>query len=142
MRDQRSSRHIELERRQGLIAPYGGRLVQSYRAGPEGQALLRQLELKPRLDISEREFLELELLGSGAYSPLSGFMDRETYHSVRDRQCLPSELPWGWPVTLAVTDEAAASIKPGDEVGLYFRDLPVGAIEVGELYQWGSLRRV
>ena len=136
MRDQRSSRHFELERRQGLIAPYGGRLVQSYRAGPEGQVLLRQLELKPHLDISEREFLELELLGSGAYSPLNGFMDRETYHTVRDRQCLPSELPWGWPVTLAVSDEEAASIKPGDEVGLYFRDLPVGAIEVSELYQW------
>ena len=136
MRDQRSSRHFELERRQGLIAPYGGRLVQSYRAGPEGQVLLRQLELKPHLDISEREFLELELLGSGAYSPLNGFMDRETYHTVRDRQCLPSELPWGWPVALAVSDEEAASIKPGDEVGLYFRDLPVGAIEVSELYQW------
>lgn len=136
MRDQRSSRHFDIERRRGLIAPYGGRLVQSFCAGPEGQSLLRQLEMKPHLDLTEREFLDLELLGSGAYSPLNGFMDRETYNSVRERQCLPSELPWGWPVTLAVTDDEAASIKPGDEVGLYFRDLPVGVIEVSELFQW------
>ncbi|MEE8482739.1 MAG: hypothetical protein V3S12_05245, partial [Acidiferrobacterales bacterium] len=118
MRNQRSTRHFDIERRRGLIAPYGGHLVQSFSSGPQGQALLRQLELKPRLNLTEREFLDLELLGSGAYSPLSGFMDRETYNAVRERRCLPSQLPWGWPVTLAVTDEEAAGIKPGDEVGL------------------------
>jgi adenylyl-sulfate kinase len=63
-------------------------------------------------------------------------MNRETCHSVRERACLPSGLPWGWPVTLAVTDEQAAIIGAGDEVGLYYRDLPVGVIEVSELYQW------
>jgi len=136
MRNQKSTRHINVERRRGLIPPYGGRLVQSFCAGPEGQTLLQQLEMKPRLDLSEREYLDLELLGSGGYSPLNGFMDRETYNSVRERQCLPSGLPWGWPVTLAVTDEVATSIGSGDEIGLYFRDLPVGTIEVGELYQW------
>ncbi len=125
-----------IDRRQELIAPYGGRLVQSFSAGPEGQALLMQLQMKPRLDLSEREFLDLEMLGSGAYSPLNGFMDRETYYSVRENQSLRSGLPWGWPVTLSVTDERASEIRVGDEVGLYFRDLPVGVIEVSDIFQW------
>jgi len=136
MRHETGSQYSAIERGQRLIAPYGGHLAQSFRAGSEGQALLRQLESKPRLDLSEREFLDLEMLASGAYSPLDGFMDRETYLSVRDHQNLPSGLPWGWPVTLSVTDEQASRLNPGDELGLYFCDLPVGLIEVGEIFQW------
>jgi sulfate adenylyltransferase len=136
MRHETSLRHPDIERGQRLIAPYGGRLVQSFRTGPEGQALLRQLEPKPRLDLTEREFLDLEMLASGAFSPLDGFMDRETYFSVREHQSLPSGLPWGWPVTLSVTDELASELNPGDELGLYFCDLPVGLIEVDEIFQW------
>ncbi len=136
MRHDASSRSPAIKRGQRLIAPYGDHLVQSFRTGPESQALLRQLEGKPRLDLSEREFLDLEMLASGAYSPLDGFMDRETYLSVRDYQSLPSGLPWGWPVTLSVTDELASELNPGDELGLYFCDLPVGLIEVGEIFQW------
>lgn len=136
MRYDASSPQPAIDRRQELITPYGGRLVQSFRAGPEGQALLRELECKSRLDLSEREFLDLEMLGSGAYSPLSGFMDRVTYISVRDNKNLPSGLSWGWPVTLSVTDKRASEIKAGDEVGLYFCDLPVGVIEVSDIFQW------
>lgn len=136
MRHETSSPQPATERGQDLIAPYGDRLVQSFKAGPEGQALLRQLESKPRLDLSEREFLDLEMLASGAYSPLNGFMDRETYLSVREYKSLPSGLPWGWPVTLSVKDELASNLKTGDEVGLYFCDLPVGLIEVGEIFLW------
>lgn len=136
MKKELSAQYVELERSRVLITPYGGALVQAFSAGPEGQALLRQLELKPRLDLSEREYLDLEMLGSGVYSPLGGFMDRETYFSVRESKSLPSGLAWGWPVTLAVTDAQASGIKPGDEVGLYFRDLPVGQIEVSDLFHW------
>ena len=136
MRYDASSPPSAIERRRGLIAPYGGRLVQSFSAGPEGQALLRQLECRPRLDLSEREFLDLEMLGNGAYSPLNGFMDRETYFSVRENQSLLSGLPWGWPVTLSVTDGRASEIRVGDEVGLYFHDLPVGVVEISDIFQW------
>lgn len=136
MRHKTSSQDPAIEQGQKLIAPYGDRLVQSFLAGPEGQALLRQLESKPRLDLSEREFLDLEMLAGGAYSPLDGFMDRETYLSVREYKSLPSGLPWGWPVTLSVNDELASKLKTDDEVGLYFCDLPVGLIEVGEIFQW------
>lgn len=136
MRIDTSVQHPDFEQSHRLISPYGGNLIQSFSAGPEGQALLMRLETKPRIALSEREFLDLEMLASGVFSPLTGFMDRVTYLSVRENRILPSGLPWGWPVTLAVTDDLAGDLKDGDEAGLYFHDLPVGIITISDLYQW------
>ena len=41
MNNDLSEQYVELERSRVLISPYGGKLVQAFSAGPEGQALLR-----------------------------------------------------------------------------------------------------
>lgn len=124
----------------GLLEPYGGSLVQGYSAGAAGHQLLHRLANLPRLDISEREFFDLELLASGAYSPLDGFMDRETYTSVRDHARLPSGMPWGWPVTLAITEEQAGRLSGVGELALYYLDLPVALLEVSDSFHWDALQ--
>jgi adenylyl-sulfate kinase len=126
----------EIQDQHRLSLPYGGVLVQNFAVGAGGQELLRRIALLPRIAISEREFFDLELIGSGAFSPLTGFMDRETYYAVRDQMTLPSGLPWGWPVTLAIDEAQADRIEAGTEVGLYFRDLPIALMEVSDVYQW------
>ena len=127
-----------IERQEVLVEPYGGALVQAYCAGPEGQNLLRRINSLPRLDLTEREFLDLELLGSGAFSPLDGFMNRETYIAVRDHNRLPSGLAWGWPVTLAVSEEQLQRFSTGCEVALFYRDLPIAMMEVSDIYYWDA----
>ncbi|EQD30447.1 sulfate adenylyltransferase, partial [mine drainage metagenome] len=55
----------------------------------------------------------------GAYSPLEGFMDAETVESVGATGRLPNGLPWSIPIHFPVpADPAAASVRPGDDVGL------------------------
>lgn len=120
----------------GLTPPYGGLLVQRYYMGAEGQALLQRIKTMPRLDISENEYLDLELLGNGGFSPLEGFMDHKTYISVLENGCLLTGLPWVWPVTLAVNDDEYELISNCEEVGLYYKSMPVGVIELNGIYLW------
>jgi sulfate adenylyltransferase len=79
-----------------LIAPHGGELVE--RAG-ERPADLESLEAVP---LTSRELSDLDMLASGALSPLDGFMGREDYESVVESMRLASGLPWALPVCLAV----------------------------------------
>ena len=71
-----------------LIAPYGGTLVNLI--DPEKSAALKQEALSlPSLDLDWRQQCELEMLMTGAYSPLAGFMTRVQCERVEaDRQGL------------------------------------------------------
>ncbi len=57
-------------------------------------------------------------LGSGAYSPLAGFMGRADYAAVLDDMRLTSGLIWPIPITLPVTVDEWASLRGTDAVAL------------------------
>jgi hypothetical protein len=80
-----------------LIEPHGGRLVHR-EATP---ADLNNLEHLPRLLISEKELMDCEQFGYGTYSPLIGFMTRETLESVLDLYHLPGGEVWTLPTCSA-----------------------------------------
>ncbi|GAA3126378.1 hypothetical protein GCM10010466_16570 [Planomonospora alba] len=69
-----------------------------------------------------RELADLELLLSGAYHPLTGFMGPADAHAVAEHGTLADGTPWPAPVTLALPGDHPAA--PGDRVTL--RD-PEGA---------------
>jgi sulfate adenylyltransferase len=100
-----------------LIAPYGGTLVNLI--DPEKAAALKQEALSlPSLDLDWRQQCELEMLMSGAYSPLTGFMTRAQCERVEADRQLDDGTFWPLPVTLASTQKAAADLKSGDRVAL------------------------
>jgi sulfate adenylyltransferase len=108
-----------------LIKPHGGTLVD--RTGPPPDDLDR-LE---RLTLTSRELSDLDMLASGALSPLEGFMDRENYERVVEEMRLADGLPWALPVCLAV-DEAPA----GDRVALTDANgRALAVLEVEEVYE-------
>ncbi|NUR82968.1 MAG: adenylyl-sulfate kinase, partial [Nonomuraea sp.] len=49
-----------------------------------------------------RELADLELLLSGAYQPLTGFLGHDDLHSVRENGTLRDGTPWPAPVTLHI----------------------------------------
>ncbi|MFG1752865.1 adenylyl-sulfate kinase [Streptosporangium sandarakinum] len=69
-----------------------------------------------------RELADLELLLSGAFHPLTGFMGPADAHAVAGHGTLADGTPWPAPVTLALPEDHPAA--PGDRVTL--RD-PEGA---------------
>jgi sulfate adenylyltransferase len=114
----------------GLISPHGGEL--SPRAG-ERPADLESLEV---VTLTSRELSDLDMLASGALSPLRGFMGKDDYESVVESMRLSDGLPWALPVCLAVPQAPAGDrVALADESG---RALAV--LDVEEVYAYDRER--
>lgn len=100
------------------IAPHGGHLVNRWLRGDERQAAIERAAGLVRVRLDSREAADLEMIGDGALSPLTGFMNRDDYTAVVQQMRLSSGLIWALPVTLAVTLEQAGAVHPDDEIGL------------------------
>jgi sulfate adenylyltransferase len=100
------------------IAPHGGELVD--RMAPEGQrAELRQrAETLNRVTLGPRSLSDLEMISTGVFSPLTGFMVREDYDSVVETMHLSNGLVWSLPITLSVSEEEAGGISVGEDIAL------------------------
>lgn len=122
-----------------LIAPYGGTLVNLIDPA-RGDALKQEAFGLPSLDLDWRERCTLELLMSGAYSPLTGFMTRAQCERVETAQQLDDGTFWPLPVTLAVRQKSAGELKPGDRVAL--RDgegYMLAVLTVSDVWQDGAV---
>jgi sulfate adenylyltransferase len=109
-----------------LIAPHGGELVDRTGERPDGVEALETLTLTPR------ELSDLDMLASGALSPLDGFLGQDDYESVLETMRLASGLPWALPVCLAV-EEAPT----GDRVALSDHSGRIyGVLEVTSAYAY------
>jgi sulfate adenylyltransferase len=67
----------------------------------------------PSWDLSPRQVCDLELLMSGGFSPLRGFMTRADYEGVCHNMRLGDGTLWPMPITLDVTGDFAAKLRPG-----------------------------
>jgi len=56
---------------------------------------------------------DLELLMSGGFSPLTGFMNQGEYESVCHKMRLGSGVLWPMPITLDVKEEFAHTLQAG-----------------------------
>ncbi len=96
-----------------LIAPHGGELVDLL-AQPETVNQLKSHSREwPSWDLTARQLCDLELLLSGGFSPLRGFMNRADYENVCSNMKLASGVLWPMPITLDVSEDLAKKLKPG-----------------------------
>jgi sulfate adenylyltransferase len=96
-----------------LIAPHGGELVNLVVDPDKSQELKSQSREWPSWDLTARQLCDLELLMSGGFSPLRGFMNRADYEGVCQNMKLSSGLIWPMPITLDVTEDFAKKLTAG-----------------------------
>ncbi|MBA3671231.1 MAG: sulfate adenylyltransferase [Gemmatimonadaceae bacterium] len=96
-----------------LIAPHGGTLVDRVPQGRARDILVAQAEVLPAVTLQPWELADLEMIGIGALSPLTGFMGRLDYESTLADMRLASGLPWTMPITLRVEQ-----MPKGDHIAL------------------------
>ncbi len=102
----------------GLIAPHGGELVLNMASEQEQAELRERAHSLPQVEVGSRQLADLEMLAIGAYSPLSGFMNRGDYLGSVDTMHLSNGLPWSVPITLPVGARQAESLKEGTQIAL------------------------
>jgi sulfate adenylyltransferase len=113
-----------------LIKPHGGTLVDRLGERPDGVESLETLTL------TSREVSDLDMLATGALSPLEGFMGRADYESVVEDMRLENGLAWALPVCLAVP---AAPL--GDRVALADESgRPLAVLDVHEVFEYDKER--
>ena len=105
-------------KRDEAIAPHGGQLVDRTIPVEEREERLREAAELPRVSLGSRTISDLQMISTGVFSPLEGFMDREDYESVVEDMYLPSGLPWSLPVTLAASEDENRALAEGSEVAL------------------------
>jgi sulfate adenylyltransferase len=119
-----------------LISPHGGQLINREVSGPERRRFMDATSRSPRLRLGPRAVADLELIATGAYSPLEGFMDSRTYESVLDRMRLSDGTPWSIPITLAVSNEEARQIHEGEDVTLYQEQELLAVLRLDEKFTY------
>jgi len=124
----------------GPSTPHGGQLVNRELEGDAAaDARARAREL-PKIELGERELADLEMIGVGALSPLTGFMRKLDYECVLDSMRLSDGLVWPLPVTLAASREQLNGVKEGGEIALTANGEPVALMQVTEIYEYDKRR--
>lgn len=120
-----------------LIPPYGGRLIDLVVPAEERRELLEEASRLPSIQISMRSLCDLELLATGGFSPLTGFMGQADYERVLEEMRLADGTLWPIPVTLPVEQSHFGSDR------ILLRDVhnnPLAIMELSEIYRWDAER--
>ena len=118
-----------------LIPPYGGRLVDLMVPDEELAEAREYASTLPSLQISPRAVCDLEMLASGAFSPVDRFMGEADFRGVLHEMRLADGTLFPMPITLPV--EADAGLRVGTDIALRdsMNDL-LAIMTIDELYPW------
>jgi len=101
-----------------ITAHGGGALVDLNAPAAERESVRRHAATLRAVTVNARDLSDLEMLVSGAFSPLTGFMGEADYLRSRDEMRLTSGAPWPIPITLGVDEASARPLKAGSDVAL------------------------
>ena len=119
-----------------LIAPYGGKPVDLLVPPARAEELKKEALSLSSIDLDWRQIGELEMLMSGAYAPLQGYMGRADYESVLEKLSLADGTAWTMPLTLRLKAKQVASLKAGDRVALRDSEgFMLAVLDIAELWQ-------
>lgn len=123
-----------------LIRPHGGILINREVTGSERERLIESAATMPALRLSTREISDLEMIATGAYSPLEGFLDRSDYGSVCANMHLANGTAWPIPITLSLADEQASRFGQFEDVALYQGDHLLAILHLADKYRYDKER--
>ncbi len=118
-----------------LIPPYGGTLIDLQAAPDDMPALIEEARSLPYIQLSSRALCDLELLATGAFSPLNRFMGQADYERVLHEMRLADGTLFPLPITLTVNEADLQNV--GERVVLRdSRNNMVAIMTLEEVYAW------
>ncbi|MEE8074968.1 MAG: bifunctional sulfate adenylyltransferase/adenylylsulfate kinase [Candidatus Binatia bacterium] len=99
-----------------LITPYGGSLKDLRVQEEERSELILYANTLPSIQLSPRSLCDIELLATGAFSPLDRFMGKADYVRVLEEMRMGEGTLFPIPITLPVT--ADDNIREGKDIAL------------------------
>lgn len=122
-------------RTSALPKPHGGALVSCFVSGEQAKELAEKALSLPFVDLDAEAEADVELLATGAYSPLEGFLTSKDWFRVVAEMRLENGLPWPVPVMLPISEDMALKLPLGSEIALRARSGQiVGTLEISDVY--------
>ena len=119
------------------IRPHGGTLVNRIVEGTEREQLIENAKSLHSIILNQWSLSDLELIGIGGFSPLTGFMNQADYESVVENVHLKNGHVWSVPITLPVSQTEANNLEIGEQVALYGEDGTLyGVLDLEEKYTY------
>ena len=85
--------------------------------------------------MTSRELSDLLMFGMGAYNPLEGFMNEESWRKCCTDYTTDQGLFWPIPITVSVPEDVASSISLGETIALIDENATIyGTLKVDEKY--------
>lgn len=88
------------------ILPHGGKLINRYEPEYSTNHIQKEVEL------DATSLSDLELIGIGAYSPITGFLTEKDYLSVVNDLRLADGAVWSIPIVLPVQEKQHVPFQP------------------------------
>ncbi len=118
-----------------LISPYGGALVDLVKTGEERDEILGRAPALPSIKITMRNLCDLELLATGAFSPLDRFMGKADYERVLHEMRLSDGILFPLPITLTADPKELPTV--GEDLVLRNSNNDVmGVMTLEEVFHW------
>ena len=116
--------------RSGVIAPYGGTLVDLMVAEADRAAV--KANATKTIECSDRNACDVELLCVGGFSPLRGYMHQEDYDAVVSGHRLAAGQLFGLPI---VMDTDRDDVVVGDKLLLTYKGQDLAVLEVEDKWE-------
>lgn len=110
------------------LPPHGGVLINRFNPEVTVKDGLKEIPLD-LIALSD-----LELIGNGAYSPLTGYLGKDDYEQVVSTMRLKDGTVWSIPITLPVSGQIASNLKLGEQVKLTFENNVYGLLKIDDIY--------
>ena len=118
------------QKHSGVISPYGGTLVDLMAS--EEKKIKIKANTNKKIECSDRNACDIELLTIGGFSPERGFMHKADYEAVVESNRTTSGYLFGLPI---VMDTDREDINPGDTALLKYNDQDLAILEIQEKWE-------
>jgi sulfate adenylyltransferase len=128
---------LEQQNVRRLISAYGGALVNLMVSGDEREEWIEKSSRLPVVQITARSLCDLELLATGAFSPLTRFMGKADYQRVLHEMRLENGTLFPMPVTLPLDPKI---LEGGVEQVVLSdaRNNRLAVMQIEEVYEWNA----
>ncbi len=118
-----------------LIPPHGGTLIDRFADADRARELTSAASDLPKITHTTKQACYLEMIATGAFSPLDGYVGKADFESICRDIRLADGTVWPIPITLAVDESIKAALEVGGRVALHHPDGTVLAvIAIREIY--------
>lgn len=119
-----------------LNKPYKGKLINRLISPDKKNDLKEYANSLVQIPLSQKSLFDLELIASGGFSPLNGFMTKKEYENVLYNLKLDDSTLWPVPICMDIEKKNYEKIKNVDEIALTDKEgFQQGILEIEDIFE-------